>query len=143
MRLLLMSLLATSAFGQSAISSLTSFWEMNIDGNDGIAWDYKGSAHARWVSKKAQLQLPGTIFGSGFYRSVDQAWSSGTSYVTGDMVLYSGATYQAEQASTAQQPDISPTYWTHITRSGSMTVSGGLVDTGTGSFAYAFWVRAS
>lgn len=38
-------------------------------------------------------------------------WNETTSYLTGDVISYSGLAYQALKDNTNKQPDISPTYW--------------------------------
>lgn len=86
---------SVSASVADAINSLTSFWEMNIDRNDRIAWDYRGSAHGMYVG--LGLQLPGTIFGGGFSRAPGNQNSpgvgnhnSGTMAVPGRLVDTTG-----------------------------------------------------
>ena len=65
-RLLGLSLWAASfAWGQTAISSLTSFWEPGT--SDRIMWDHKGNAQGMYVG--LGYQTPGTIFGAGFSRA--------------------------------------------------------------------------
>jgi len=61
-----------------------------------------GEEYFRWYTQGAVLQYAtaGVV-----------TWAPLANFSTGDKVLYSGVYYHALQDSTAQQPDISPTYW--------------------------------
>lgn len=65
MRLLVSLLIAGTVYGQTAITALSSFWEMDVDPVSQIAWDAKGNRHAKYVGRGAGLELPATIFNNG------------------------------------------------------------------------------
>lgn len=64
---ILFLLISVSAFGQTAITQLTSFWEMDVTTTDKIAWDSKGSAHATYFGNA--LNADTSIFGGGWHRT--------------------------------------------------------------------------
>lgn len=61
---------------QTAITALTSFWEMDVDTADRIAFDSRGGRHGMFVGKG--MVAPGTIFGGGV---------QGTSGIVGGMSI--------------------------------------------------------
>lgn len=102
MKIVTLTLACSIAYGQTAITALTSFWEMNVTDADRIAWDSKGAAHGTYFG--TAFNSTTNIFGTGWYRG------AGT-----------------------QLPF----------NSGGLSVPGGLVDTGSNSFAYCTWIRPS
>lgn len=62
----LLFLIALTCYGQDAVSSLTSLWEMNVTATDRIAWDSKGNAHGTYFSTNFAADT--TMFGSGWHR---------------------------------------------------------------------------
>jgi len=62
----LIVLFCLPCFGQTAITALTSFWEMNVTATDRIAWDSKGSAHGTYYGQAFNADT--SIFGGGWHR---------------------------------------------------------------------------
>ncbi len=48
-------------------------------------------------------------------RTANATWDSLVTYLTEDLVSYSGSSFKALQNNTNQQPDINPTYWLQVT----------------------------
>lgn len=70
----------------SVIQKLTSFWEMNVNNADRIAWDSKGNAHGTYFG--TNFNSTNAIFGSGWYRGegVQTPYNSGGLSVPGALV---------------------------------------------------------
>ena len=58
------------------------------------------------------------------------SWSVETSYSSGDVIYYDGVFYEALQASTGDQPDVSPLFWSAVTSGGSGAVDSVNAQTG-------------
>jgi hypothetical protein len=87
MKLLLLLCVATSLGAQTAITELTSFWEMDITSVDRIAWDSKGSAHGYYWGKG--MTLPASIFGGGIHTVL--SGNQGGLGITGSLVNPTGS----------------------------------------------------
>lgn len=79
-------LLAMACHGQTAITQLTSFWEMDITDADRIAWDSKGTAHGTYFGTNFNADT--TMFGSGWYRGAGTQlpYNSGGVSVPGSLI---------------------------------------------------------
>jgi collagen type VII alpha len=58
------------------------------------------------------------------------AWDVGTTYAINDAVSFGGSSYIALAASTGQQPDLSPTFWSLVAQKGDIGATGPTGSTG-------------
>jgi len=77
--------LAVSCYGQTAITELTSFWEMNPALPDRILWDSRGSKHG--FATGYGVEAPGTIFGGGIKQNTSLV---GGGAIPSDLLTLSG-----------------------------------------------------
>lgn len=83
MRLLVsLLLIGCSLSAQTAITAISSFWEMDMNATDQIAWDAVGNRHAKFVGKGLRLTLPANIFGSGVKINTTDTSMAGVSVPT-------------------------------------------------------------
>ena len=81
-----------------------------------------GAAGANGTQGPAGPQGPPVTFRGG--------WLTGTSYLIGDTVSYSGSSYIALVANSGREPDVSPIYWGVLAQSGAAGPAGSQGATG-------------
>jgi hypothetical protein len=125
---------AQSGAVQSGTIAYMGVYSGSVTYYPGASVTYSGQFYTCILQSTGNLPTNVTYWQSTGSSSADTflgAWNSGTAYVPGNQVTYSGGYYISILSGTNQQPDVSPTYW-QIVGSVSTYIFFGAYNGGTG-----------